>query len=290
MLIARKKTRWAIYFDTSVLVLLALAVPLSLFQGHLAKDFRPFFWVVLCALIGAALLSFRFTRRREDRVIVRELWRNTSFTVTPATRISAKYCSDVRSIRPSPKYVFRVVDADGTMADIGTAVLNFDTTSADMGRRLASVLDIPLDDDAPGAGGGHPDGPVVKVETKAESKGLEDRVTGWVRRHWLLSIGGSLALFLTYLHLAGGVEMRTPAQIDMPCAGYGYHARIRFGAFTRIDGDVSGQVNPGNSEISVWDNSRRCWARRIVSVDFGHRLSVDCAWVLASSDCLTGDP
>jgi hypothetical protein len=290
MLIARKKTRWAIYFDTSVLVLLAITVPLSLFRGHLAKDFRPFFWVVLCALIGAALLSFRFTRRREDRVIVRELWGNTSFAVTPATRISAKYYSDVRSIRPSPKYVFRVVDADGTMADIGTAVLNFDTTPADMGRRLALVLDIPLDDDAPGAGVGQPGGSVVKVETKAEPKGLEDRVTGWVRRHWLLSIGGSLALFLTYLHLAGGVEMRAPAQIDMPCAGHGYHARIRFGAFTRIDGDVSGQVNPGNSEISVWDNSRRCWARRIVSVELGHRQRVDCAWVLASSDCLTGDP
>ena len=290
MLIARKKTRWAIYFDTSVLVLLALAVPLSLFQGHLAKDFRPFFWVVLCALIGVVLLSFRFTRRREDRVIVRELWRNTAFAVTPATRISAEYYSDVRSIRPSPKYVFRVVDADGTMADIGTAVLNFDTTPADMGRRLASVLDIPLDDDAPGAGGGQPDGPIVKVETKAESKGLEDRVTGWIRRHWLLSIGGGLALFLAYLHLAGGVETKPHAQIDMPCAGHGYHARLHFGSFTRIDGNVSGDVNPGNSEISVWDESRRCWARRIVSVELGHRQRVDCAWVLASSDCHAGDP
>ena len=140
------------------------------------------------------------------------------------------------------------------------------------------------------AGGGQPGGPVVKVETKAESKGLEDRVTGWIRRHWLLSIGGGLALFLAYLHLAGGVETKPHAQIDMPCAGHGYHARLHFGSFTRIDGNVSGDVNPGNSEISVWDESRRCWARRIVSVELGHRQRVDCAWVLVSSDCLTGDP
>jgi hypothetical protein len=290
MLITRKKTRWALYCPSALPPFLVLTLLVLLFPSvHIGKDSQHMLWLAFCGLLGGTILTARVACRLDDHVVVRDLLSTTSILITPSTRISAKLECSPHSARSEPSYSFRIVGPDDKMAELGKAWYVFGSP-ADMGRRLSSVLDIPLDDDAPGAGGGQPGGPVVKVETKAEPKGLEDRVTGWVRRHWLLSIGGSLALFLTYLHLAGGVEMRAPAQIDMPCAGHGYHARIRFGAFTRIDGDVSGQVNPGNSEISVWDNSRRCWARRIVSVELGHRQRVDCAWVLASSDCLTGDP
>ena len=290
MLIARKKTKWVLYFPSSLPVLLALTLPLSLPWVHATDRHRPLVWVIRCALIGGLAVSARFARRRSDHVIVRELLDTKSLWVTPATRISAKYECSPHAARPQPNYVFRIVGSDGAVADLGKAWWTSGTTPADMGRRLASVLNVPLDDDAPGAGGEQPDNPGMQVETKAKGKGLEDSVTGWIHRHWLLSISAGLAVFLVYLYQTGGVQSSSHAQIEMPCAGHGYHTRLHFGSFTRIDGNVSGDVNPGNNEISVWDESRRCWARRIVSVDLGHRMRVDCAWVLASSDCVSSGP
>ena len=290
MLVARKKAKWVLFVPTYLIALLAMTLLVNIPGAHISAGTRQFFWIVRFALVGGLAFSTRFARRRSASAVVWDLLGRRTLAVTADMRIVAKYESNIHTARPQPNYAFRIAGPDDTVAELGKAWWTSGTTPADMGRRLSAVLDIPLADDTPGAGSERSVSPIIKVATKTERKGLEDRITGWLRLHWLLSIGGGLAPFLAYFHFAGGMETRAHAQIDMPCAGHGYHARLRFGAFTRLDGNVSGDINPGASEVAVWDESRRCWARRIMSVDLGQRLRVDCVWVLASTDCLTDRP
>jgi hypothetical protein len=150
MLITRKKTRWAFYCPTALPLLIALTLAVLLVPSvHIGEDKRHILWLLFCGLLGGTILTARIARRLDDRVVVRDLLSTKSILVTPATRITAKYECNPHAPRSDPSYAFRIVGPDDTMAELGKAwyVLG---TPAEMGRRLASILDVPLDDETPG--------------------------------------------------------------------------------------------------------------------------------------------
>jgi len=153
LLIASTKSRWAFYCPTllppslaTTLIALLLLVP----KLHLAEDKQRLLWLLFFGLLGGLLATSRLMQRIGDRVVVRDLLKTTSVQVTPTTRITARYEANPHAPRSEPGYAFRIVGPDDAIADLGKQgyVLG---APADMGRRLSSVLDVPLDDEAPGS-------------------------------------------------------------------------------------------------------------------------------------------
>lgn len=254
------------------------------------RDQFRLLWVILALCGLATVLLSRLTRRRGDKLIgLKGCFRSTFLRITGDSRITARLRIDAHvKGGADTNYIFEVTDADGTVLHLGTAVWGLGTDPARMGLRLSAALGVPLADGTPGAVGINRGPRWAPAETTP--KDWEDRITGWIRRHWALCTFASVAAIIAVIAMKGGIETRSRPRIEMPCAGRGFQARLHNGSLVRTDSTVSGDVNPGKSEIDVWDQRRGCWAQREVFVDPGHRLTVDCTWVLASLTCVSESP
>jgi hypothetical protein len=271
MLIARAKAASALYLPLIYLAVIGLSL------GAAPRDpgGRVLLWAVRGVLLAVTLAQARFVRRRGDRIAVARLFRVREVEVTERTRITARLAViGSPAVKAIVRFVFRVgvPDDDGAALELGSA-LGFGTLPESMGRSLAATLAVPLDAQAPGA--------------RAEPASAPPTQPGgwaWAGRH-PTAIALTLALAGLLLLLSRGVERRGRPAIAMPCAGQGFRARLEDGASVRIDGAISGYVNPGAHAIAVWDGARNCWARRDVMIEPGHALRVTCDWVIASPTC-----
>jgi hypothetical protein len=271
MVLASSKRASAVYFPWIYLALVALTLP---FAAKPSRDTIPI-WVLQGGLLFTTLAQSRLLRRVGNFVRVTKLFEVRSIEVSENTRIVGEL-QFLKShyVRPASKFVFWIRAPDGTQVSLGSCECDGYSPQS-MGRKLAASLSVPLDDAAPGAGTDS----TVEVPTP---KGLKP----WLRRHRVAVIA-ALGIPCLFLLLSLGVDQRRRPEISMPCAGNGFEARLHgASSFVRRNGEISGFVNPGNYEITVWDSSRHCWGKRDIAIDSGHRLNVNCAWVMTSPVCL----